>query len=250
MNQSVKSFSSWSEGSFTQSSFDVVFSQEHFRVQPQPTPASVYTMINKRNSYCSNKYSHGVQDYLVQQYTRFNKQSDYVYKLCCSEWLVIMKKLPSTKTNETRTNIHTTSTGSAKFRASKLHVVKIINIHNATTCDSIINHNYAHTVYTVGKIVVPDAFDSNLNSVCTNGIHYFKTIKAALMYRHSTTEQSDLHMATCAQTNHYQEDEQTTSIDEDSNKNSNKNKFCQCSLSIRESYLESLRSSQKIYAHC
>ena len=44
-------------------------------------------------------------------------------------------------------------------------------------------HLRSETVYEVGKIVYPDTYDHNIENVCSNGIHYFKTIEPAYFYR-------------------------------------------------------------------
>jgi hypothetical protein len=36
--------------------------------------------------------------------------------------------------------------------------------------------------YITGKIVYPDSFDKRLGEICTNGIHYFKTIEQVFLY--------------------------------------------------------------------
>ncbi len=45
-----------------------------------------------------------------------------------------------------------------------------------------INNSNKKIIYEKGKIVLPDRFDYNLNHICSNGIHYFKTIDAAFYY--------------------------------------------------------------------
>ena len=112
----------------------------------------------------------------------------YVYKLCDNKWLVIMKKNTDTKTNESRSNC--VDTEYAKFRASQLDVIMIINVNDGTNVESIDNtyinvygDKESHIMYTVNKRVEADNFDTELNEVCSNGIHYFKSIKAAYFYR-------------------------------------------------------------------
>jgi hypothetical protein len=73
----------------------------------------------------------------------------------------------------------------AKFRCNGLIVILIFDLVD-NTCISSINHitpyYYMTTLYEVGKLVKPDFFDSNLNDICTHGIHYFLTLKAATCY--------------------------------------------------------------------
>jgi hypothetical protein len=57
-----------------------------------------------------------------------------------------------------------------------LHRVHIWGPHYLTTSP------YKTTFYEVGKLVKPDYFNPNLDEICTNGIHYFLTLKAATNY--------------------------------------------------------------------
>ena len=59
------------------------------------------------------------------------RNPEYVYKSCeyiNNVYLIVLKKLPTTKTNETRIDI--TNTSFAAFRASELEIIMIINILN------------------------------------------------------------------------------------------------------------------------
>jgi hypothetical protein len=40
----------------------------------------------------------------------------------------------------------------------------------------------AFTNYEVGKLVKPDLFNPNLETICTNGIHYFLSLETAMSY--------------------------------------------------------------------
>ena len=104
----------------------------------------------------------------------------YVYKTC-SRCIVIMKFLSDTRTNEKRKNV--ANPLYAKFRADKLFVVAIINIHDFYNFATTLNNNYdIKTKYEVGQIVRPNFFDENIDKICSHGIHYFKTIDAAYYY--------------------------------------------------------------------
>jgi antitoxin component YwqK of YwqJK toxin-antitoxin module len=113
----------------------------------------------------------------------------YVYKLChntCARraWIVVMKKIFDTITNESRDGV--INTRYAKFRANKLQVVTIISYHNPKRRSKKIIHKpdcmFPSTVYIKGHIVEPDKYDYDLNIICSNGIHYFNSIEAAYYY--------------------------------------------------------------------
>lgn len=120
------------------------------------------------------------------------------FQVCCRQWIVILQKTDNTKTNENRSNVRNKS--HAKFRANELLVVEIININvgmdietktlktSITNLSDIIRFgdivpSFVETVYEVGKIVKSDIFDSNLDQICSGGIHYFKTLITAYYYR-------------------------------------------------------------------
>lgn len=130
---------------------------------------------------------------------KYTNDELYVYKVCCDilsnesnkdniKWLVVMKKLDDTKTNEGRKNI--VNKDCAKFRANKLLVVKIININKPSLSKKyIVNkyQDYKSIRYEVGKIVIPNEYDENIENVNSGGIHYFRTILPAF-YRRDTPD--------------------------------------------------------------
>ena len=94
-----------------------------------------------------------------------------------------MRLLEDTKTNLNRDNI--TNPTNAKYRADKLYTELIFNKHDPNeTIQSISNTFYYKNVitYTVNSVTYPDSFDNNLNVVCSNGIHFFKSIERALLW--------------------------------------------------------------------
>lgn len=112
-----------------------------------------------------------------------------VYKLCMKKWLIVMEKMSNVVTNECRDNIF--DANHAKFRANELKVLFIINVNDfSDKPESIINTfckyyndvNKIDTHYKVNEIVTCDSFDMNFNKICSNGIHYFKTIETAFTY--------------------------------------------------------------------
>jgi len=95
-----------------------------------------------------------------------------------------MKLLDDTKTNMNRKDItDPTNATNAKYRADKLYTELIFNKRDPNeTIQSISNTFYKNVItYTVNSITYPDSFDNDLNRVCTNGIHFFKSIKRALL---------------------------------------------------------------------
>jgi hypothetical protein len=73
----------------------------------------------------------------------------------------------------------------AKFRCNGLNVMIIYDLVSRKTV------NYVHhetnywtfiTNYKVGELVKPNWFDDDLDTICTSGIHYFLTLKAAMAY--------------------------------------------------------------------
>jgi antitoxin component YwqK of YwqJK toxin-antitoxin module len=154
---------------------------------------------------------HNKLDIILDRYKEYTSDKKFIYKLCYDEskckinknrtededdninddtnyisvayWLVIMVKIPKTKTNELRGNI--ANKFYAKFRANVLKVVKVINIDQPKKTTSYIINDFKgkKTKYEVGKLVYADYYDDDINKICTGGIHYFKTLNAAYFYR-------------------------------------------------------------------
>lgn len=120
--------------------------------------------------------------------------SKYVFKMCVDNdspsrkcWLVVLEKLSDTVTNENRKVIDHRY---AKYRADKLKVVEIINPDNPDeTCErithnAVINSKSAtNTVYVKNEVVIADSYDNDVDNVCANGIHYFRSIEPAYYFR-------------------------------------------------------------------
>ena len=95
----------------------------------------------------------------------------------------LLKKLSDTITNESRSNV--IDIQHAKYRGNKFLVIDIVNKFNINNhIDKITNSFYNLNIvnYKVNEIVVSDLFDNSLDSVCSNGIHYFKSIETAFHY--------------------------------------------------------------------
>jgi hypothetical protein len=116
-------------------------------------------------------------DYLIN--------SIYVYK-SCGEYVVILERLLDTITNENRNNIpNEQSKPFAKYRGNKFLVKDIFHKFNSTKKVSSIsssNFNQNKLEYEIGKIIIPDDFDTDLEKVCSNGIHYFLKLERAFYY--------------------------------------------------------------------
>ncbi len=119
---------------------------------------------------------------IKQIYEEYINDNSYVYKNCQNEYIIIMKKLDDTKTNESRYGI--TDFNNAKFRADKLLVVLIFKINQPKEQIEFFVNKFRNSEirYQKGEIVLPDEFDDDLDEVCSNGIHYFKTIDRAFYY--------------------------------------------------------------------
>jgi len=109
----------------------------------------------------------------------------FFFKSCGTYWIVVMKKVGDTITNQSRLPLDDPNRSFAKYRANKLAVVDIICKFNPNeTTDQISNTYYKnHTVkYIKGSIVVPNSFDWNINKVCSTGIHFYETIECAFYF--------------------------------------------------------------------
>src|SRR5947208_9282211 len=106
-------------------------------------------------------------DYVKSKYKHYTNDPSCVYKMCDDMWIVIMRKLSNTITNETRENVEDMMC--AKFRANMLEVLEIVNIHTGTTVGSIRHKFITHrgesvyVLYEIPQIVKSDSFDNNLN---------------------------------------------------------------------------------------
>jgi hypothetical protein len=113
-----------------------------------------------------------------------------VFKKCKSEetghdYIVMLEKpVIDFICNESRKSVINKNT--AKFRCNGLIVVTIFDLVSQVTVNSITHKTdlifQRVTHYEVGKVVKPDWFDFELDQICTHGIHYFLTLKAAFGY--------------------------------------------------------------------
>lgn len=106
-----------------------------------------------------------------------------VYKRCAHSKLVVMEKLPETRTNEKRTNV--SNFLFAKFRADMLKTVAIFDIHNPQKRIHRVANRFKDDCveYSVGNVTVASGFDESLNLVKGRGLHYFHTLDCAFYFR-------------------------------------------------------------------
>jgi antitoxin component YwqK of YwqJK toxin-antitoxin module len=108
----------------------------------------------------------------------------YVYK-SCAEYVVILERLLDTITNENRNNIPNEQCKQfAKYRGNKFFVKDIFHIFDSTKkVSSILSSNFENKLeYKIGKVIISDDFDRNLEEACSNGIHYFLKLECAFYY--------------------------------------------------------------------
>lgn len=113
-------------------------------------------------------------------YSEYISDPSYVYKSCSKNYIVILQLNDDIKTNEKRSNV--VNTLYAKHRAEKANVKLIFNKFNPLiTIQFIKNSIYENKkiLYETNKEIIADSFDDNLNNVCSNGIHYYKSIECA-----------------------------------------------------------------------
>lgn len=124
---------------------------------------------------------------VIDRCEKFIGNEEIVFKLCedntsGDDWFVILEKTKDTKTNEDRA--HVFNKACAKFRASELKVIDIFKVNDPNITKAFIISSYKGkcTMYQVGKITKPDSYDTDIDEICTNGLHYFKTPGAAFHY--------------------------------------------------------------------
>jgi len=101
-----------------------------------------------------------------------------IYKACRNS-IVTLKLLNDSVTNEKRKNVFDDKY--AKFRCDKAKVINITNVETGEMMNSDISLYIWRFKYTLGEII-ETVFNTNIDEVCAEGIHYFKTKKAALSW--------------------------------------------------------------------
>ncbi len=102
------------------------------------------------------------------------------YKACKNS-IVTLELIDNSVTNEKRKDVF--DSRYAKFRCDKAKVINITNVKTGETMkkDQSISRYHDPLVYILEKIVKTN-FNKNLDTVCTEGIHYFKTKEAAVSW--------------------------------------------------------------------
>ena len=115
----------------------------------------------------------------------YMSDSDLCYK-SCGDYIVTMKKLPDTITNESRKGI--VDPLHAKFRADKLLVVSIEHKSTGKCIDKIQNTTYIgrQIWYEESKKVSVSDYYQGEDEVCVPGIHYFLSRDAAFYWDNKT----------------------------------------------------------------
>ena len=97
----------------------------------------------------------------------------------CENSIVTLELLNDTKNNEKRKGVFNDKY--AKFRCDRARVVSITNVETGEKINSDRSFHDWDFQYILGEIVKTD-FDEDINKVCAEGIHYFKTKEAALSW--------------------------------------------------------------------
>ena len=134
--------------------------------------------------------SYNVEELLKQltdKLVDYINDKKYVYKTC-GDFIVVLEKLEDTITNENRSNVSQIDDNRlyAKYRANKLLVKEIINKYDLTNCEVVESNYCSNTKYKINENVYPNDFDTNLEKVCSFGIHYFLKLVRAFYYNIET----------------------------------------------------------------
>ncbi len=107
-------------------------------------------------------------------------EDEYIYKEC-GKYIVVMKLLEDSITNESRKDIF--NANYAKYRTNKVKVILIIHKFTLEMINDVENSYYEKKLkYTVNEIIEEKCYDMNLKKVCCAGIHYFKKIECAFYF--------------------------------------------------------------------
>uniref|UniRef100_A0A6C0EAT8 MORN repeat protein n=1 Tax=viral metagenome TaxID=1070528 RepID=A0A6C0EAT8_9ZZZZ len=102
-----------------------------------------------------------------------------VFKSCQKDWIVVLRKMPETLTNEGRKVVNEKF---AKYRGSLFNVINIFNKFNPTeTREKITNSMFdlKTVAYIVGTNVIAKDYVCNDNIIYGGGFHYFKSVEPA-----------------------------------------------------------------------
>jgi len=116
---------------------------------------------------------------MMNKYSAYIQNDQYVYKRCSDDFIVILKKIDRTITNETRNSVF--DSRYAKFRGDCFYVERIFDSQNPNN-ETSVAYGVNDFEYIVKKIVAVSDFNPMINEICTTGIHYFKDIRGAYFY--------------------------------------------------------------------
>src|SRR4029078_43618 len=120
-----------------------------------------------------------------QLYNECKRYEGFMFKRC-SDYIIILKQPNEDfKCNEMRKDI--VNKKYAKFRCNKALVIDIIHSETLAHINRIAHicpviEKQIITIYEVGKVVLPDYYDLDIDEVCSNGIHYFLSLEPAYHY--------------------------------------------------------------------
>ena len=107
-----------------------------------------------------------------------------MYYKACKNSIVTLEPFPDTLNNEDRKNVMDPSY--AKFRCNKAKVISIINPVTKQHMNQDRSIYDSSFIYKVDQTIISNYYDTRSHVVCANGIHYFKTMKAALSWFYRT----------------------------------------------------------------
>lgn len=157
----------------------------------QLSPDGVFFVKPEKYMLCSRQFND-----LLTECDQFIKDVECVFKLCTDYtdeetqrrgrvWLIIMRRTDDTITNESRKNI--VDINYAKCRGNVFLVLKIVDIENPKNSKIELLNKYFSSIISTTKYVVNERvrseFDPNIDIVCSEGIHYYRSIKAAYCFR-------------------------------------------------------------------
>jgi len=111
-----------------------------------------------------------------------NEKPDFtrVYYKKCFDYLITLVLYPSSKLNDSRRDI--INVNYAQLRTDKAFVIDITHINTGAKIDVIENSFYNKKIFYQVNHKVQTDYDDNINNVCSQGIHIFKSKDRAKYY--------------------------------------------------------------------
>lgn len=127
---------------------------------------------------------------IIKLYHEYHCNKKYVYWIVqdnlttkCEndkKWLIVMEKLRDTKTNEDRKDVK--NSDFALFRASKLKVIRFINIDDPDFKDKVVIDTNIRR-YVINRVITHSEYDPIIDNIESGGLYYYNTIEAAYYAR-------------------------------------------------------------------